>query len=360
MSEGERHSPETVARMVEAIEPAWSLLQAAFEPEGLHDVYHLDLETPDGNRECVLKIGEGGNPDLIRMETRLLRVLDARTTIPVATVFGVVDEHDDLPAPFFLMESLPGELVPRKEADRLSEDALRQIARESGRHLAELHELDAMGGYGQVACDVIDPLHGGLPDAGLDDLHVTEPTESWTAYFRESVDGVCDLLGDDRVADGRFADLAPTIRRAVDARLDGLQESHRPVIGHVDCSLENLLVDPGTGEVTGVLDWEFTLAVAPAYDLGFVAHSLAGGPWQYVPAAPDHESLVRSALLSGYLEAGSAAVVDRYREARGLYDLLPAVHSMLHFEDWLAAHGATDEQVEEATLAHREAVEALL
>ena len=42
----------------------------------------------------------------------------------------------------------------------------------------------------------------------------------------------------------------------------------RIALVHADFNPKNLLVDPATGGVTGVLDWEFAYAGAPLGDLG--------------------------------------------------------------------------------------------
>lgn len=47
-----------------------------------------------------------------------------------------------------------------------------------------------------------------------------------------------------------------------------LDQTERACLVHSDFNPKNLLVDPGTGEVTGVLDWEFAHAGSPFADLG--------------------------------------------------------------------------------------------
>jgi aminoglycoside phosphotransferase (APT) family kinase protein len=62
---------------------------------------------------------------------------------------------------------------------------------------------------------------------------------------------------------------------------------------HADFNPKNLLVDPATGGVTGVLDWEFAFAGAPLTDLGNLLRFesdpvFAGAAAQtYVDRAPD-------------------------------------------------------------------------
>ena len=81
--------------------------------------------------------------------------------------------------------------------------------------------------------------------------------------------------------------------RAVSRRACRLAGRHRVSLVHGDLNPKNLLVDPATGGVTGVLDWEFGYAGAPLADVGNLlrfetdpdfARAVAAG---YVERAPD-------------------------------------------------------------------------
>jgi hypothetical protein len=107
-----------------------------------------------------------------------------------------------------------------------------------------------------------------------------------------------------------------------------------------------------------MLDWAFTVAAPPAYDLVSVEESLNGGQWRFVPSAPDRSTLVRSALLDGYAQVGSADVLDRLAANRERYELLSRCRSMHLLEHWPSVVGASPEQVEGAAAAIREDLEA--
>ena len=68
----------------------------------------------------------------------------------------------------------------------------------------------------------------------------------------------------DRLPDGLADELAPVAVQAQDL----LEEDQRHVLVHGDLNPKNLLVDPGTLAVTGVLDWEFAHSGSPWTDLG--------------------------------------------------------------------------------------------
>jgi Ser/Thr protein kinase RdoA (MazF antagonist) len=74
-----------------------------------------------------------------------------------------------------------------------------------------------------------------------------------------------------------------------------LDEEQRTCLVHSDFNLKNLLVDPDTLEVTGVLDWEYTHAGSPYADLGNLlrfaddafAEAVLAAYADFMPAVPD-------------------------------------------------------------------------
>lgn len=58
------------------------------------------------------------------------------------------------------------------------------------------------------------------------------------------------------------------LRPVADAAQDLLEETRRSCLVHSDLNAKNLLVDPDSLEVTGVLDWEFAHSGSPWTDLG--------------------------------------------------------------------------------------------
>lgn len=353
---GERElSRDDVDAMVAAIEPDWAVREATLAESGFMAVYRLALDADSGPDECFLKAARGDEDQGIALEARLLALLDDRTDVPVPTVYGAVDEHLALPAPFFLMEAMSGVSISRRGIDEISTDVLAGVARSMGQHLADLHSLDAVDGFGFLEAVSTDPLRGGRPSGDPGSIRVADPTGDWPTYVRESVDGPLAAL-----SDGPFADLVPEIREGVDARVVDLSGPHRSVLAHIDASIENTLFDPDSGTVTAILDWAFTIGATPAYDLAFVEHSLEGGPWWFLPSTPDHGELIREELIGGYRPHAPDHVVEQFRTHHDLYDLLALTHSMCHFEDRVVAEGATEEQVEAARERHREVVGELL
>ena len=342
---------DTIRRMVQHIEPDWRVADATPATAGQHIVYLLTVETPAGPRDCVLKATPDGKPGTCDVEARILAIVAEHTTVPVPEVFGVVDEHDALPAPFFLSSREPGADFDRTGLGELTDDRVDALARSSGRQLARLHAMDALDGYGYVGVAYDEPLSGGRPSADTDQLVVTDATEDWTTCLRASVEGVVDGLGETR-----FADLQSTVAPAVETAIDTVEDPADPTVCRIDHSLDNLLVDPDSGETTALLDWEFQFAGTPAYDLAFVERSLAGGSWSFTPDAPDQHERIRAGLVAGYREATPDTVTGRFESNRTAYRLLVDCHELFNFDDALDVFDVPESQREAAADRLRAAV----
>lgn len=321
-----------LVRLLESIEPRWNLRDATPAETGHHAVARLDVETPGGQRTCYLKATPPGKPPSVHLEARLLAGIDANTAIPVPTVLGVVDEHDDLPAPYVLLSTEPGEARSRTVLPSVADRELRRLARETGRGLASLHAVDAVDAFGFLAHDG-PALSGETPIDDFAGVAVAEPTPDWRERLAVwAVDTLADL------EDTRFADVIPEVRPVLMERVDEVEGPFEPALARIDQSIENVLVDGG--DLTAWIDWEFTIAATPAYDLLCVVWSLAGGPYRFDPEVPDRRSLVREALFGGYAEAPvhgerlPSDIVEQARTNQACYELLSTLRSMEHLEGW--------------------------
>jgi hypothetical protein len=314
---------DAVERMVAEIRPNYKVADATLADDGHTSVYFLTVETTEGHREVVLKATPDGEPRGVGMEARLTTVLSERTSIPVPSVHGAVEHHDDLRAPFFLMEAVEGADLSFEETPALSDDALERTARETGRYLAQLHALDAVDVFGQVTVEGQAP-GGDRPPTHLDGLAVWEPSDSWPDRLDAWVDDHLEVL-----EGSRFDDLVPALDDHLAREVEALSGPFEPVLGRVDHGVHNLLVDAATGEIEAMLDWAFTLAVPPTYDLSCVEYGLSASVLAPLPDATDRQDLVREALCAGY-RAEAGGLPERYREHRQCYQLLSRVLSMTH------------------------------
>ena len=316
----------TLQRMVDLVDPAWTVREATPAERGFCRVYRLSVGTPRGARECFLKAAPEGADAGVAADARLLAVLHEHTAVPVPEVLGVVDDHPEVPSPFYLMAPMPGEDLPYEAVGWLPNEALRTLAREVGAYLGELHRIDAIDSFGHVGYDRTRPLDGGRPSGSIADLTVRDGVGSWPAYLRGYVERELE-----RHVDSRFDHLTPRLESWFADRIDGIDGPFGPVLGRNDHGLHNLLVDPGTGEVTAMLDWAYTLAVAPGFDLGFAAYLFSGAFLSALPDVRDRRGLVREAMLSGY-RSTAPRLADVTPTRWPLYELLASVRVMNDFE----------------------------
>lgn len=349
---------DQLAAMVSQIRPDWHLREATLADSGWTALYHLALETPDGPRNCVLKASPfEDEPAGIDAEARIQAVVRAHTSIPVPEVLGAVDVYETLRTPYFLMEELPGEPIRMAEIGALSDATLRGVARESGRYLGQLHEVDAgLEAFGKgIDYEGDELLAGERPPADPTQLTVLDGYENWSDQLRAWFEEDLELL-----SDSRFSDLESRLRTELNCRLDALPEPEPPVLGRVDHGWFNLLVDRETGSLEGVVDWGSRFAVPPAFDLATVEHLLAGGWWIALPDVPDRRPLVREALLDGYeKERPVPPHLDAHRACYHLDDLVR----------WMGLHdrrggssgrAIPDERQEAAAAGLRTAAETML
>ena len=222
------------------------------------------------------------------------------------------------------MSALPGKDVVYERVCRLEDDALRRLARETGKYLADLHSVQAVDGFGPVRHDA-PLLTGGQPSGDPGNLTVEDPHEDWPAYLRERVNNELDCH-----VNSRFSDLTPELNRWFEMGIENLKGPFEPVLGRNDYGLHNLLIDPKTGELTAMLDWGYTLAVPAAFDFEFAAYLFSGVFLAGLPNVSDRRPLVREAMLSGYrtLESDHAEAVST---PEPLYEALAVVRIMNDF-----------------------------
>lgn len=178
-------------------------------------------------------------PEVDQAVLRLVRGL-----LPVPEVLEVRRAEAGAGHPGLLVTSwMPGErgdLVVARLSDARDEDGLRRLGSSTGAVAATLAGMPMLRPGPFVDAEL---TLGHFPDGGLDE---------WVAQ----------RLG--RWPEARRTALAEVARRAQDL----LDAAQRTCLVHSDLNPKNLLVDPNTLEVTGVLDWEFAHAGHPWTDLG--------------------------------------------------------------------------------------------
>ncbi|WP_129787604.1 phosphotransferase family protein [Promicromonospora panici] len=187
-------------------------------------------------------------PGAAGIQAALLHLV--RDVVPVPAVRQVHDGDADLPG-VLVTELLPGERGDLALARRAGGDG------DAGRRATDLRTLGRALGFvaGTLAAFPM-PQAGMFADAGLR----IDPFPLW---LPEWVDTHAPQLTENGWPDGEVAALRAVAERAA-SDLDGAP----PSLVHSDLNPKNVLVDPMTLQVTGVLDWEFAHAGHPATDLG--------------------------------------------------------------------------------------------
>jgi aminoglycoside phosphotransferase (APT) family kinase protein len=248
-------------------------------------------------------------PDRAAVDAALLELL--RGLVPVPRVLDLrTPQMAEGPA-YLLTELLPGERLGEVLPD--AAPGLRtQLARSLADVLARLNGI---------------PFRhpGDLVDA---DLHVDPrslPADSLVAWAEQHLDGgpLAQWDAAERQALLRVADHADTL----------LETTDRWCLAHSDFNAKNLLVDPTSGAVTGLLDWEFAHAGTPYTDLGnLLRHErdreltepLLERFRSLAPPPPDDlVDRARSADLWALIELASRA--GQHAPADRAHDLLRAV-----------------------------------
>lgn len=237
------------------------------------------IEGSDGRalvlRRAPLGPLEQGAHDVLR-EGRILAAL-AGTGVPVPEVLGVESDPDVTGAAFLAMAVAPGRVV-RTSADvaDLAPTVRAAAAADLTAALAALHALDP---------DAI-----GLGDLASRSPHVPRLLRRWGG----------------QLADAREAERA-VLERGRDALATAAPPPGPVRLVHGDYRLDNVVLDPATGRVTAVLDWELATLGDPLTDLGtlLTAWTQPGDP---VVPFPDPASLSegmpdRAGLVASYVTA---------------------------------------------------------
>ena len=184
-------------------------------------------------------------PERAAVDRALLDRLRGLLPVPRVLEAVTVPAGADRP-PFLLLEALPGDRL-----DLVLPAADEPLRRRLG---------EAVAGVLTLLATERMPRPGMFVDASLDPAPFPPDGGDQRAFLEA------------RLGSGWYAGLGAAERdglRAVARRASAVTATPtRIALVHADFNPKNLLVDPATGGVTGVLDWEFAYAGAPLGDLG--------------------------------------------------------------------------------------------
>lgn len=320
----ESFSDDTIQRMVHSRRPEWTVHKIVPADFATDAVFYLTVATDEGPRECVLKACTAVPPADFRPEPYILTLLDQRTSVPGPQVIGTVDEHEDLPSPFYLMERCEG---VRAETAPLTPESIERMARAAGRYAGEYHGVGRFDRFGRLRLDRdIHQPEVGLAVDGRTLAVSDEGATSWRGWVEVLYENWIDDLDD------RFVALGPDLEAFIESRLETLDRSFDAVLGHIDYKPWNVLVRPEDGETTAVLDWGHATAMAPYYDLLLTEEHLS----RWAPLDSPRRRRVRRALEEGYAETNDLDRDADFQVRRELYLAVSRLQPLVWFSEWMA------------------------
>lgn len=221
-----------------------------------------------------------------RTEKATIDLLHKKTTLPVAEVFQLYDDSAD--TYHLLQKEIPG--VPLSEALSLLDGAHAVALMEQlVGYLAQIHQITA-------------DSFGGV-DSALSQRYI-----SWRDCFAQNVRLKLDYAKKHKIVNSLSIQF-------FEKRLEGhtYDESAAPALIHGDISLGNLLVNPSTFEITGILDFELARFWQPAWELTRVNANM-------FPDRPD--------LVDIFFHSYSAATKSDYAEMKRQVDYYKAFESL--------------------------------
>jgi aminoglycoside phosphotransferase (APT) family kinase protein len=214
----------------------------------------------------------------VAREHRIIAAL-ADSAVPVPPVVGMETDESVNGAPFYVMRFVEGLVVRDTDAARSLAPATRQAAGED--------LVDVLG-----RLHAVDPDEVGLGELGRKEDYLARQLSRWHRQLTQ----------------GRTRELP--VLDEVHARLSADIPPQGPAaIVHGDYRLDNLIVDPASGAVQAVLDWELTTLGDPLADLGLLQVYWAQ-PGDTVIPLPDAPTLV-----DGFPSRDQVA--ERYASATG-------------------------------------------
>jgi aminoglycoside phosphotransferase (APT) family kinase protein len=231
--------------------------------------YCIDLA--DGRR-VVLKVAPPSEVqvmryehDILRTEVQMLQAVRAQTEVPVPTVYYHDASHTVIDGDYFLMSFVPGEAY-NHHRDAFSPRRQAIVEQTIGRYLRQINDISGpFFGYPTMAAAAY---------------------QSWRAAFLAMFE---NLLQDGRDRQVALPLAYEALRARVEAVAPALDAVPRPQLVHWDLWDGNIFVDPKSGEITGIIDFERalwgdplmefqyrTLEVTPAFESGYGQALLAG------------------------------------------------------------------------------------
>ena len=257
-----------------------------FTPNTVDGILPKARAEPDGSAALVLRVSGNHLPKIkTANEVAVMKWVLQHTNLPIPTVIRFdVSSSNAVGHEYTLLEKVPGISVD-EIYDSLDPATKHSLVCQLANFLDQLHShaWDFIGGLqlspdgnNVIAGPVVDETFWQSPDIlsfwpadeSVGSLNVVGPFRTYTEFVAASIDRYIYAIN--RHPSLVFMqDLVPRLHTFLallkdKSRTDdlGLNRS-RLVLAHKDMHFANIMFDPNTGRITGILDWEFA-GVVPA------------------------------------------------------------------------------------------------
>ncbi len=223
-----------------------------------------------------------------------------RSDVVVPEALGLCEDESVNGAPFYVMNHVEGVVFHDSESVRTSmpDSATRQAcSQDVVEVLAKLH--------------LVNPDEVGLGDLGRKEAYLARQLKRWAGGWEKV----------------KTREL-PGMERAHELLVDRMPPQHCTGIVHGDYRLGNMLVDPSTGAVQAVLDWELCTLGDVLADVGYLLNN-----WVQ-PDESDLEGATANPTAAGGFTSREE-VVERYAELTGFE--VTSINYYRAFQAWRLA-----------------------
>lgn len=276
-------APATALQIVRSVFGAQISMRSFSElTEGFFNAAYT-IELSDGH-VCVLKVAPPASVRVLRYEQQIMsaevevmRLVRQSTTMPVPAIYAFDTSRQILDSPYFLMEFVPGVSL-HKLRPTLSPAEQQAIDRAMGAYLRQMNDITGQTfGY-------------AVPSAPR--------YSSWAEAFQQMLE---DVLVDGEALAIPLPLPYGELRQRLSEQSNVLTDVTTPGLVHWDLWDGNIMIDPATRAVTGVLDFERALWGDPLMEFQF----------QTMDAQPD--------FATGY--GHPMLATPRARQRRVLYNI---------------------------------------
>ena len=190
----------------------------------------IGVSLSDG-REVVCKISPHENDERIGREHEVLSVFATRTSMPVPAPILLDASGEIIPGTLLIMSMIDG-IVMHGGFGLLDTKDRRSVSKQIGRHVAELHTHVA-GGFGAI------------------EVEERGRNKKWSEFWLPRFDAVLEEVASGSFVGERMVDEIREVRPRFAGSLDTVSVG---TCTHYDIWSGNVMIDPGTAEVTGYID----------------------------------------------------------------------------------------------------------